>query len=55
MFGKEGKCLSNKGEPLRVTVHSEVWNAQSSISISPGERIKVIGIDGLILKVEPIR
>ncbi len=55
MIGKEGKCLSNEGESLRVYVHSEAWNAQASISISPGERIKVIGIDGLILKVEPIR
>ncbi|HDN26499.1 MAG TPA: nodulation protein NfeD [Thioploca sp.] len=52
MLGQEGQCLSNDGGKLRVYVHSEAWNAQALTDITPGQRVKVTGIDGLLLKVE---
>jgi membrane-bound serine protease (ClpP class) len=42
-----------KGEG-RVTIHSEHWNARSNLPISKGERVKVTGVKGLVLTVEPI-
>ncbi|OAD19858.1 nodulation efficiency protein NfeD [Candidatus Thiomargarita nelsonii] len=53
MLGEEGECLSNEDGHLRVYVHSEAWNAIASSDIAPGQRVKVTGMDGLSLKVEP--
>jgi membrane-bound serine protease (ClpP class) len=36
----------------QVMVHGELWSAVSADTIEKGERVKVIGIDGLVLKVE---
>jgi membrane-bound serine protease (ClpP class) len=54
MLGEKGECLSNEGGQLRVYVHSEAWNAIAPSDIAPGQRVKVTGMDGLILKVEAI-
>ncbi|EDN69295.1 conserved hypothetical protein, membrane [Beggiatoa sp. PS] len=55
MIGEKGHCLSNDNGKLRVFVHSEAWNAQATTEIMPEQRIKVTGIDGLLLKIEPIK
>jgi len=55
MIGEKGHCLSNDNGKLRVFVHSEAWNAQATTEIAQGQRIKVTGIDGLLLKIEPIK
>jgi len=38
----------------RVTIHSEHWNAKSNSPVSKGQRVKVTGVSGLVLTVEPI-
>jgi membrane-bound serine protease (ClpP class) len=38
----------------RVKVHSELWNARSQRPLRRGQRIRVTGIDGLVLEVEPL-
>ena len=58
--GKEG-LLGEKGfardtidpEGL-VFVHGEHWKAQSEERIEPGERVEVVGMEGLVLKVRKI-
>jgi membrane-bound serine protease (ClpP class) len=58
--GKEG-LLGEKGfardtiefEGL-VFVHGENWRARSEERIEPGERVEVVGIEGLVLKVRKI-
>jgi len=58
--GKEG-LLGEKGfakdtidpEGL-VFVHGEHWKAQSEERIEPGERLEVVGMEGLVLKVRKI-
>ena len=54
MLGAVGKCLNNDGKQLQVYVHSETWNAEASAPIALEQRVKVVGIDGLTLKVEPV-
>ncbi len=54
MLGQRGKCLSQEGEQLRVYIHSEIWNAQATMPIEPGQTVKVIGMDGLTLEVAAI-
>jgi len=58
--GKEG-LLGEKGfardtiEPEGlVFVHGEHWRAQSDERIEPGERVEVVGMEGLVLKVRRI-
>jgi membrane-bound serine protease (ClpP class) len=55
MLGLLGTVLSEPGENLRVRVHSEHWNARSKAALHRGERVRVTGIDGLVLEVEPER
>jgi membrane-bound serine protease (ClpP class) len=37
-----------------VRIHSEIWQADSDSTLRKGQRVRVTGIDGLILRVEPI-
>ncbi len=54
MLGVEGECLENEGGRLRVYVHSETWNAVAPTNIAPGQRVRITGMDGLVLKVEAV-
>ncbi len=35
----------------KVFVHGEYWNAKADAEIPVGERVKVVGYDGMCLKV----
>lgn len=37
-----------------VNIHSETWQASSTVSLHQGQRVRVTGIDGLTLHVEPL-
>src|SRR5262249_45877705 len=37
----------------KVFVHGEIWDAVSSASVAPGERVRVRKVEGLELSVEP--
>ncbi len=37
----------------RVSIHSESWNAISNVPLHEGQQVRVIGITGLTLEVEP--
>ena len=53
LIGSNGEVIEAIDYYGRVRVHSENWQAKSQVSISPGQKIRVIGIDGLTLIVEP--
>ncbi len=55
MMGEEGEAISDfrRGKG-KVFVHGEIWNALSDENIKKGDRIKVIGLQGLRLKVKKI-
>lgn len=36
----------------RVRVHGEIWSARSDHSFHPGEKVRIVGIEGLTLNVE---
>ena len=50
-FGEVRERLDLKG---KVFVHGEVWNAEGSERLQPGDRIEVVGHDGMILKVRRV-
>ena len=37
-----------------IFIHGELWNARSDVSVSKGQKLRVLEIDGLSLKVEPV-
>ncbi len=54
MIGQTGRAATDIDPKGQVLVHGEVWSASSlSGKVSKGEAIKVIGIDGLRLEIEP--
>jgi membrane-bound serine protease (ClpP class) len=53
MVGLDGKVLDWNGTSGRVLVHSERWKAIADRPLVPGQRIRVVTMDGLTLKIEP--
>ena len=38
----------------KVFVHGEYWDATSSVPVEPGTPVRVVGVDGMKLRVEPV-
>jgi membrane-bound serine protease (ClpP class) len=55
MIGSKGKTLTEVASEGRVSVQGEYWWAYSRAKIGEGETVRVIGIDGLTLEIEPPR
>jgi membrane-bound serine protease (ClpP class) len=54
MIGEIGEALTPiaPGESGRVAAHGEIWRASSPEPIAAGDRVRVTGIEGLMLTVE---
>lgn len=55
MIGLKGRALEDIEHTGRVRVHSESWMARSRTPIKKGQSVRVTGIEGLTLQVEPIQ
>ena len=53
LIGAEGETVSWQGEEGRVRVKGEIWLARSDAELTAGSRVKIVGRDGLVLRVEP--
>jgi membrane-bound serine protease (ClpP class) len=49
-----GTALEDFQEIGRIHVRSEIWTARTGRPVSKGQRVRVTGIDGLILSVSPL-
>jgi membrane-bound serine protease (ClpP class) len=54
MIGLAGVAIGRLNLAGMVLVRGEYWNALATIPVSPAGRVRVMGVDGLTLKVEPI-
>jgi len=54
MVGAIGEALEDFQASGRIRVHSESWIAQSDHPVRRGQRIRVVAMDGLKLKVEEV-
>jgi len=52
MIGLSGKAETAVAPQGTIFVRGELWRARSQMSIAPGERVRVTGMDGLTLDVE---
>jgi membrane protein implicated in regulation of membrane protease activity len=55
LLHSRGEVLGTEGKLFRVRVNSEVWNAESKDTLRSGDRVEVLAIDGLRLRVRRIR
>ena len=52
LVGEVGEVRERLDLKGRVFVHGEVWNAEGAERLEPGDRIEVVGHDGMVLKVK---
>ena len=43
------------GDRMRVRVRGEIWNARGAAAVDAGDPVRIAGVDGLTLIVEPDR
>jgi membrane-bound serine protease (ClpP class) len=53
LIGRSGLVRAWSGSAGEVQLHGERWQARATSSMAPGQRVRVIGRDGLTLFVEP--
>jgi membrane-bound serine protease (ClpP class) len=54
LVGEIGVAQTSLSPQGKVFVHGELWDAVSSVSVPPGERVIVRRVEGLILQVESV-
>jgi membrane-bound serine protease (ClpP class) len=53
MVGEIGTALTDIGAEGKVQVHGEIWQASSPQPIESGNRVRVVAVEGLNVKVTP--
>jgi membrane-bound serine protease (ClpP class) len=51
LLGEVGEVRVNLSPMGKVFVRGEYWNAEGDADIPAGERVKIVGFDGMRLKV----
>jgi membrane-bound serine protease (ClpP class) len=54
LIGAEGETVSWQDREGRVRVKGEIWLARSDAALTAGSRVKIVGRDGLVLRVQGI-
>ena len=49
-----GEVLDDFEGKGRIRIHGEIWLAESATPLRRGDRVKVVAVDGLVLKVQPL-
>ena len=53
MLAAEGVVIDDFQGSGRIRVHGEVWEAESRVPLKSGDHVRVMAVDGLVLKVQP--
>jgi membrane-bound serine protease (ClpP class) len=54
LVGSEAVVINDFDRTGRVAIHSETWRAISDTPVHEGQQVKVVGMKGLTLQVEPL-
>jgi membrane-bound serine protease (ClpP class) len=54
LIGEIGEARGALAPRGKIFVHGEYWNAQADSEVAAGEKVEVIGIDGMTLKVRQV-
>ena len=55
LIGREVPVRESCAPVGRVSVRGELWRARCPVPAGRGEHVRIVGIDGLTLVVEPVR
>jgi membrane-bound serine protease (ClpP class) len=53
MLHMVGEVIDDFDGTGRIRIHGEVWKAESAVPLHGGDKVRVIAVDGLTLKVQP--
>lgn len=53
MFGASGEVVASTEGGVFARVHGEVWKVRANAPLGIGQMVRVVGINGLVLTVEP--
>ena len=54
MLGATGEVFANADGGVFVRIHGEVWKVRANAPLGRDQMVRVVGIDGLVLTVEPV-
>ena len=54
LVGSIGEVIDDFDNNGRIRVHSESWAAQTAVPVRRGQKVRIIAVDGLIVKIEPM-
>jgi membrane-bound serine protease (ClpP class) len=54
LIGAEGETVSWQNGEGRIRVKGEIWLARAAAPLAAGSRVKIVGRDGLVLRVESV-
>jgi len=52
MIGETGKALTDFSKEGKISIHGEIWNAESDSDIRQGDSVVVEDVNGMLLKVK---
>jgi membrane-bound serine protease (ClpP class) len=55
MIGASGEVADAGDGDAYARIHGEMWKVRAGVPLARGQMVKVVGIDGLVLAVEPAR
>ena len=55
LVGEIGVARTPLAPEGKVFVHGELWNAQADLPVDVGEQVRVVSVDGLNMRVQPLR
>jgi membrane-bound serine protease (ClpP class) len=53
LVGSRGEVMTDFAQQGWARVHGETWQVKSAAPLAKGQSVRVTGIDGLVLEVEP--
>lgn len=54
MIGATGEVTAETGGDVFARIHGEMWKVRAGVPLARGQTVRVVGIDGLVLAVEPV-
>ncbi len=54
MAGEIGEVIESRGANLFVRARSEIWHAESAAQLREGDRVKVVAVEDLTLRVQKL-
>jgi membrane-bound serine protease (ClpP class) len=54
LIGAVAEAVTDLGPEGMVRVHGELWRGKSTRVVAQGRHVRIVGVDGLTVRVEPI-